>query len=739
MAGNLTLPLTLSLPLTVGVTIGNGIGIGNGHRRGHGRGRSCGAQPGGRPRSPDREDPGGGWERARQAGDGRLRIDDRDTTALHTSRDDDHPTDDVPPPGRRAGGGGAPPSGPGSALRLIGLFVLLLLIAPWILRWLGLDPEPRISYSEFRSKVAAGEVLEVTVEGDQIRGVMTDPDGDATPAPDAEGGDEAAAERPFVTYLPTFGDDELLAMLEDNGVEIRTEPSRDSVLPMLLFGLLPLVVLVAIGWMLFRRMGGQGQQIMSIGRSKARLYERRDEATTFDDVAGAEGAKAELKEIIEFLKHPGRTRGLGGKPPRGVLLVGPPGTGKTLLARATAGEAEVPFFSISGSDFMEMFVGVGASRVRNLFEKARKAGPSIVFIDELDSIGRQRGAGLGGGHDEREQTLNQLLSEMDGFEPNDDVIMIAATNRPDILDPALLRPGRFDRRITVEAPGRQARRAILEVHARNKPLASDVDLDELAAGTPGFTGADLENLLNEAALLAARTNKRTIGRDDLDRARDKILLGLEREGLALTDDDCRLLAYHEAGHAVVSVAVPHSDPIHKVSIVPRGRAMGVTQQLPERERYVYSRELVEDRLAVMMGGRAAEELVLDTATSGAENDLKEAVRLARTMVLDWGMGADLDHLALGDRRQNVFLGEEIAKGREYSERTAREVDEAIRAITDRAYARARRILEEHRDGLDRLAEALQEHEELTGAQALELIGGDSPPGAQSTQREVSDS
>jgi len=656
-------------------------------------------------------------------------------------RDDDHPTDDVPPPGQQPGGGagGATPSGPGSALRLIGLFVLLLLIAPWILRWLGLDPEPRISYSEFRSKVSAGEVLEVTVEGDQIRGVMTDPDAEGTPAPEAENGAEGPAGRPFVTYLPTFGDDELLGMLEANDVEIRTEPSGDSMLPMLLFGLLPLVVLVAIGWMLFRRMGSQGQQIMSIGKSKAKLYERRDEATTFDDVAGAEGAKAELREIIEFLKHPERTRGLGGKPPRGVLLVGPPGTGKTLLARATAGEAEVPFFSISGSDFMEMFVGVGASRVRNLFEKARKAGPSIVFIDELDSIGRQRGAGLGGGHDEREQTLNQLLSEMDGFEPNDDVIMIAATNRPDVLDPALLRPGRFDRRITVEAPGRQARRDILEVHAHNKPLASDVDLDEVAAGTPGFSGADLENLLNEAALLAARKNKRKIERSDVDEARDKILLGLEREGLALTDDDCRLLAYHEAGHAVVSVAVPHSDPIHKVSIVPRGRAMGVTQQLPERERYVYSRELAEDRLAVMMGGRAAEELVLDTATSGAENDLKEAVRLARTMVLDWGMGADLDHLALGDRRQNVFLGEEITRGREYSERTAREVDEAVRAITDRAYARARRILEEHRDGLDRLAGALQEHEELSGAQALELIGIDSPLRAQSTQGELSDS
>jgi cell division protease FtsH len=563
--------------------------------------------------------------------------------------------------------------------------------------------------------VEAGDVAEVTIKGEEIRGRMK---------AERPAGDAAAESAPqaFVTYLPAFGDDGLLDLLSANDVEIRTEPSGDSILPLLLFSALPLLILVGLGWVMLRRMGSQGRQILSVGKSSAKLYDRSAEGTTFDDVAGAEGAKTELREIIDFLKDPTRSRRLGGKPPRGVLLVGPPGTGKTLLARATAGEAEVPFFSITGSDFMEMFVGVGASRVRSLFRDARKTGPSIVFIDELDSIGRQRGAGLGGGHDEREQTLNQLLSEMDGFEPNDDVIVLAATNRPDILDPALLRPGRFDRRITVETPGKDARREILKVHARNKPLSGDVDLEEIARGTPGFSGADLENLLNEAALLAARQGKRRVSRSDLDEARDKILLGLEREGLALTEDDCRLLAYHEAGHALVAAVVPHADPIHKVSIIPRGRAMGVTQQLPEKDTYVVARQFLEDRMAVMMGGRAAEELALDTATSGAENDLKEAAQLARTMVLDWGMSERLGHLALGTRREHVFLGEEIASRREYSEHTAREIDQEVKRLTDASYERARTILEERRESLDRLAVALLEKEELTGEQALELIG-----------------
>jgi cell division protease FtsH len=412
-----------------------------------------------------------------------------------------------------------------------------------------------------------------------------------------------------------------------------------------------------------------------------------------------------------------------------VLLVGPPGTGKTLLARAVAGEADVPFFSITGSDFMEMFVGVGASRVRDLFEEAKKASPSIIFIDELDSIGRRSGAGLGGGHDEREQTLNQLLSEMDGFQANQNVIVMAATNRPDILDPALLRPGRFDRRITVDLPTMKDREEILKIHARNKPLSEEVDLERIARGTPGFSGADLENLLNEAALLAARRGKQVIDPSDVDAARDKVLMGLERENLILTEEECRLLAYHEGGHAVVAAVVPHADPIHKVSIVPRGRAMGVTQQLPERDRYLYPRDYMLDRLAVIMGGRAAEKLVLDTITSGAENDLKQATRLARKMVLDWGMSDRLGHVALGDEDDEVFLGEDIAKRREYSESTAREIDIEIRKILEEAFDRATQVLEEHRDSLDQVAQALLDREDIPGQEVVRIVRGEAEPEA----------
>jgi cell division protease FtsH len=474
-------------------------------------------------------------------------------------------------------------------------------------------------------------------------------------------------------------------------------------------------------------MRSQGQGIFSVGKSQAKLYDQEQpekERTTFDDVAGAEGAKTELREIVEFLKNPERVERLGGEAPKGVLLVGPPGTGKTLLARAVAGEAEAPFLSITGSDFMEMFVGVGASRVRDLFKDAKQAAPSIIFIDELDSIGRRRGAGLGGGHDEREQTLNQLLSELDGFEPNTSVIAMAATNRPDILDPALLRPGRFDRRITVNLPTKQNRVKILEIHARNKPLANEVDLETIARSAAGFSGADLKNLLNEAALLAARKEKEVIETEDIEEARDKVLMGLEREGMALSEEECKLIAYHEAGHAVIAAVLPNADPIHKVTIVPRGQAMGVTQQLPEKEKYIYPREYMLDRLAVMMGGRAAEDLVLDTATSGAENDLKQATRLARQMVLSWGMSERLGRVAWGGERQQVFLGEEIAQRREYSEDTAREIDEEIKTILDEAYQRAVDTLQTYEKGLERVAEALLEEEEILGQRVTELINSD---------------
>jgi cell division protease FtsH len=595
---------------------------------------------------------------------------------------------------------------------LVGLAALLWIWNPF---GGGRDNATEISYTAFRQHVMAGDVERVTVVGQTIEGELT------APAQKADDGGESIEYVKFVTHLPSFGDEGLLALLEEQEVEVNAEPESDFSWWTIILNLLPFAFMIGIGYLIVSRMRSQGQSLFSVGRSRARLYDREQEQTTFEDVAGAKGAKTELLEIIQFLKNPERFQRLGGDIPRGVLLVGPPGTGKTLLARAVAGEAEVPFFSITGSDFMEMFVGVGASRVRDMFENAKKAAPSIIFIDELDSIGRRRGAGLGGGHDEREQTLNQLLSEMDGFEQNENVILIAATNRPDVLDPALLRPGRFDRRITVDLPTMPARQDILKIHARNKPLADDVSLERLARGTPGFSGADLENVLNEAALLAARKDKEAIEREDIEEARDKIMLGLEREGLALTDEECKLLAYHEAGHAVVAALLPHADPIHKVTIVPRGRAMGVTQQLPERDKYIYPREYMLDRMAVMMGGRAAEELVFDTSTSGAENDLKHATQLARKMVLDWGMSERLGHVALGGRKEQVFLGEEIAQRREYSEATAREADEEIKAIMSETFELAIGTLSKHREALDRIANALLENEEISGEKVVELI------------------
>jgi cell division protease FtsH len=581
--------------------------------------------------------------------------------------------------------------------------------------WQGGD-QVEIDYSTFRQQVQAGNVEGVTVSGQEIEGQLVAPRSYEVQA----GAPVTYTE--FVTYLPSFGDEELLTLLEREDVAIRTEPASGFSWTSLLLNLLPWVLMIGVGYFFLRQMRSRGQEIFSIGKSGAELYDRRKEGTTFNDVAGVQGAKTELQEIIEFLKNPSRFERLGGEMPRGVLLVGPPGTGKTLLARAVAGEADVPFFSITGSDFMEMFVGVGASRVRDLFDEAKQAAPSIIFIDELDSIGRRRGAGLGGAHDEREQTLNQLLSELDGFEPNEEVIVMAATNRPDILDPALLRPGRFDRRISVDLPSMRDREAILRIHARDKPLSDEVDLERVARGTPGFSGADLENLLNEAALLAARREGAdAIERQDIEEARDKILMGLERQNLALTDEECRLLAYHEAGHAIVAAALPNADPIHKVTIVPRGRAMGVTQQLPRRDKYIYGREYLMDRLAVMMGGRAAEHLIFDTATSGAADDLKQATRLARKMVLSWGMSDEFQHLALGDQREQVFLGEEIAQRRDYSEATAREVDEAIQKIVGEAYARAREVLQKHRDKMEQLAEILQEREEIPGEEVVALF------------------
>ena len=607
------------------------------------------------------------------------------------------------------------------------IFIWVLLILPIAYYYLVMNnvnaDRIELDYSQFRQQVVDENVTAVTFDAMEIRGELRE--AITVPAAEAAGDEATVTGETFVTHIPSVGDESLLALLEENEVAITAVPPADNTIWAILINVLPFLLLIGLGYFFISRMRQPGQQIFSMGKSRAKLYDHEKEPITFTDVAGLEGVKTELEEIVSYLKSPERVQRLGGQAPKGILLVGPPGTGKTLLARAVAGEADVPFFSITGSDFMEMFVGVGASRVRGLFEEARKAAPCIIFIDELDSIGRRRGAGLGGGHDEREQTLNQMLSEMDGFEPTENVVVMAATNRPDILDPALLRPGRFDRQITVNLPTLKARVDILRIHARGKPFAPDVALEELARGTPGFSGADLENVLNESALLAARRQKNVIEQVDIEEARDKILMGLEREGLALTEEEREIIAYHEAGHAVIAAVLPHADPIHKVTIVPRGRAMGVTQQLPEGEKYIYPREYMLDRLAVMMGGRAAENMKFSTATSGAENDLKQATQLARRMVLDWGMSERFGFMALGDRSQQVFLGEEIARGRNYSETTAREVDEEIISILDAAFNRAHETLQTYRAGLRAVAHALLEKEEMLGDEVVALLELDS--------------
>ncbi|MFW5837420.1 MAG: ATP-dependent zinc metalloprotease FtsH, partial [Desulfovibrionaceae bacterium] len=554
------------------------------------------------------------------------------------------------------------PASPSGWSKRIGVFLILLLVGWWLasLFLRGPDRAP-LPYSEFRNQIEQGNVQEATIQGRSVRGSLEK----AVTRTTAR--NRTVEVTAFTSQLPGFGADKVLDLMEKQGVAIDVEPERDRGWWIIIFSLLPLLIIAGLVYAQYRRMkglgGGGGAGMFNIGKSKAKLFEESAESTNMDDVAGCRGAKTELSETVAYLKDPTRLRKLGGEAPKGVLLVGPPGTGKTLLARAVAGEADVPFFSITGSDFMEMFVGVGASRVRNMFEEAKKKAPCIVFIDELDSIGRQRGAGLGGGHDEREQTLNQILSEMDGFEPNESVVVMSATNRPDILDPALIRPGRFDRRIIVEPPNTEDRKAILRIHAREKPMGQDVDLDELARATPGFSGADLQTLLNEAALLAARAERDEIVRQDIEAARDKVLMGLERQGMHLSDKERSMVAYHESGHAAVAAVLPHADPVHKVSIVPRTRAMGATQQFPEKERYLYGREYMLDRLAVMMGGRAAEEIVFQTSTSGAGNDLKQAAKLARKMVLEWGMSEKFRHMALGGEDKEVFLGSELGSRR----------------------------------------------------------------------------
>ena len=567
-----------------------------------------------------------------------------------------------------------------------------------------------LAYSDFFAQVKQGQVKEVTISGRSIEGATV-------------GGQR------FSTYSP--GDDLLVNDLLKNNVVINAgPPEKPSILMSILINWFPLFILIGL-WVFFMRQmqgGAGGRGAMSFGKSRARMLSEDQVKITFQDVAGVEEAKEEVAELVEFLRDPGKFQKLGGKIPKGVLMVGPPGTGKTLLAKAIAGEAKVPFFTISGSDFVEMFVGVGASRVRDLFEQAKKHAPCIIFIDEIDAVGRHRGAGLGGGHDEREQTLNQLLVEMDGFEGNEGVIVIAATNRPDVLDPALLRPGRFDRQVVVPLPDVRGREHILKVHMRKIPLAEDVVASIIARATPGFSGADLANLVNEAALFAARSNKRWVDMDDLEKAKDKIMMGAERRSMVMSEDEKRLTAYHEAGHAIVGLTVPSHDPVYKVSIIPRGRALGVTMFLPEEDRYSHSKEFLESQISSLFGGRIAEELVFggDRVTTGASNDIQRATDIARNMVTRWGLSDLLGPLTYSEDEQEVFLGHSVTQHKNVSDDTAHSIDKEIRAFIDRNYQRSKRILTEHMDKLHLMADALMKYETIDADQIRDIMDGKSP-------------
>lgn len=565
----------------------------------------------------------------------------------------------------------------------------------------GQGVREKISYTAFLEKVQNGNIKTVVIKEQKVTG-------------------EFADGTQFETYAPK--DSGMVSILRENNVQIFAKPpDQNPWYVQVLISWLPFILLIGIWIFFMRKMQGGGGQAFNFGKSKAKLLTKEQQKVTFKDVAGADEAKEELEEIIEFLKEPQKFQKLGGRIPKGVLLVGPPGTGKTLLAKAVAGEAGVPYFSISGSDFVEMFVGVGASRVRDLFEQGKKNAPCIIFMDELDAVGRHRGAGLGGGHDEREQTLNQLLVEMDGFESNEGVILIAATNRPDVLDPALLRPGRFDRQVVVPPPDRKGRLEILQVHAKKIPLADDVDLDIVAKGTPGFAGAELANLVNESSLLAARQNRDKVTMDDFEEAKDKVMMGKERRSIVISDVEKENTAYHEAGHAIVAILTPGTDPLHKVSIIPRGMALGVTQQLPEDDRYMHTKEYLLGRLAVLMGGRAAEELVFDRLTTGAGNDISRATDITRKMVCSWGMSSKIGPLFVGKKDDAVFLGKEISSSKDYSEKTAVMIDEEIKTIVSNSYKKAKNILHENRNLLNQTAQLLLEKETIENKDIQELI------------------
>jgi cell division protease FtsH len=564
-----------------------------------------------------------------------------------------------------------------------------------------------INLTQFWTDVNQGNVREVTITGQEVRGKYKN---------DNSG---------FHLSIPLNYSDIYKPLLE-KGVNVNVRDISNGTWPSWILNLAPLVLLAALWFFMIRQMQTGGNKALSFGKSRARLLSMQQKKVTFKDVAGVDEAKEELREIIEFLREAQKFQKLGGRIPKGVLLVGSPGTGKTLLARAVAGEANVPFFSISGSDFVEMFVGVGASRVRDLFEQGKKNAPCIIFIDEIDAVGRHRGAGLGGGHDEREQTLNQLLVEMDGFESNEGVILMAATNRPDVLDPALLRPGRFDRRVVVNRPDVRGREEILRVHTRKIPLADDVDLFVLARGTPGFSGADLANMVNEAALAAARQNRKAVLQYDFEVAKDKVLMGVERKSLLLSDEEKKNTAFHEAGHALVAAKLPHSDPVHKVTIIPRGMALGLTMQLPTDDRHNYYKNYLDTQIAILMGGRLAEELFLNCMSTGAGNDIERATELARKMVCEWGM-SELGPLTFGKKEEQIFLGREIAQHRDYSEATAIQIDEEVRKMVSAGYNTAKQILSDNRDTLTRIAQALIEREVLDAVEIKMLVEGRNLP------------
>ena len=567
-----------------------------------------------------------------------------------------------------------------------------------------LNPQSEVVFSDFMDKVEQGQITEVVISGDNISGKYMD--GNA-----------------FQTTAPPKDPDLIKSLRQKNVRIVVVPPEQTSWYMSILISWFPMLLLLGIWIFFMRQMQSGGGKAMSFGKSKARLLNDTKNKTTFKDVAGVDEAKEELHEIIEFLKEPQKFSKLGGKIPKGVLLVGPPGTGKTLLARAISGEANVPFFSISGSDFVEMFVGVGASRVRDLFEQGKKNSPCIIFIDEIDAVGRHRGAGLGGGHDEREQTLNQLLVEMDGFENNEGVILIAATNRPDVLDPALLRPGRFDRQVTVGRPDVKGREGILKVHTSTVPLVDGVDLKIIARGTPGFTGADLANLVNEAALLAARDDKKAVAMSDFEEAKDKVMMGVERRSMVISEKEKKTTAYHEAGHALVAVLLPGTDPIHKVTIIPRGRALGVTMQLPMDEQHTYQRNYLINSLAILMGGRCAEEICLGEMTTGAGNDIERATEMARKMVCEWGMSEKMGPLTYGAKEEQVFLGKDFSSQKNFSDQTAKLIDQEVKTLVMGGYTRATELLTQNRDKLEEMAQALLEHETLNAKNIQNILDG----------------